>query len=123
LVKGKVAEEFGFYSINVLEMHKIDYLMYEEDAETVARSKPNPPMGPVIVPAVRECEYLLVINPPPHINREVMLLKKTFHKQFDHYQAVASKPHFTLGNFLTCEANEGEIIRQIAAVATRHASF
>lgn len=123
LVKGKVAEEFGFYSINVLEMHKIDYLMYEEDADTKARSKPNPQMGPVIVPAVKECEYLLVINPPPHINREVMLLKKTFHSQFDHYQAVASKPHLTLGNFLTCEANEGEIIRQIATVTTRHASF
>lgn len=77
-VKGKVAKEFGFYSINVLEMHKIDYVMYQDDAETKARSKPDPVIIPPVVPASKLCEYLLVISPPPHIDKEVMLWKKNF---------------------------------------------
>ncbi|MFI5135659.1 MAG: 2'-5' RNA ligase family protein, partial [Chitinophagales bacterium] len=69
----------------------------------------------------RQCEYLLVINPPPHVSKEVMLWKKKFHQQFDHYLAVVTKPHITLCDFLESEMKEPEIIKQIAAVACRHA--
>ncbi|MGB3076444.1 MAG: 2'-5' RNA ligase family protein, partial [Chitinophagales bacterium] len=123
LIKGKVAEEFGFYSINVTEMQKLDYLMYEEDAETKARSRPDPVITPVLVPASKQYQYLLVINPPPHIRNEVELLKKSFHRHFDHYQAVVSKPHITLCTFLMSGAKEAEVVKQIAAVAGRHAAF
>jgi hypothetical protein len=115
LIKGKVAEEFGFYSINVLQMHKLNYIMYESDAETVARSKPDPVATPVVVPASKQYEYLLVISPPPHIKHEVELIKKKFHRQFDHYQAIASKPQITLCNFIESEARESQIIKHVAA--------
>ncbi len=114
LIKGKVAEEFGFYSINVEEMHKIDYLMYEEDAETKARSKPDPVIVPPVVPASKQFEYKLAIIPPPHLQREVMLLKKKFHRQFDHYQSVISKPEIVLATFQESDAKENDFIRKIA---------
>ena len=119
LVKGKVAEEFGFYSINVEEMHKIDYLMYEEDAETKARSKPDPVIVPPVVPASKHFEYKLTIIPPPHVQREVMLLKKKFHRQFDHYQSVISKPEIVLGKFQESDAKETEIIRKIVEAVSK----
>jgi len=123
LIKGKVAEEFGFYSINVLEMHKIDYVMYEEDAETKARSKPDPVIVPPVVPASKQYEYLLVINPPPHVSNEVMMWKKKFHQQFDHYLAVIIPPQINLCNFSESGMKEGEIIKQIAAVTQQHSPF
>jgi 2'-5' RNA ligase len=123
VVKGKVAEEFGFYSINVIEMHKLDYLMYEDDAETIARSRPDPVIQTPVVPASRQYEYLLIIQPPPHVYREIEQLKKLFHRQFDHYQAVVSKPHIALCDFAESEAKEPELVKQIAAVAARHPSF
>jgi len=120
-VKGKVAEEFGFYSINVLEMYKIDYVMYEDDAETKARSQPDPLIVPPVVPASKECEYLLVISPPPHIEKEVMLWKKKFHQQFDHYSAVTNQPQITLCNFSDSESREMEIVKQVSGVVVQHA--
>lgn len=114
LITGKVTEEFGFYSINVEEMHKMDYLMYEEDAETKARSKPDPVMVPPVVPASKQFEYKLAIIPPPHVQREVMSLKKKFHRQFDHYPSVISKPEMVLCKFQESDAREADIIRRIA---------
>ena len=122
-IKGKVAEEFGFYSINVLEMYKLDYRMYEEDAEAKARSKPDPVVQPVVVPASKEYQYLLAINPPPLIRHEVEWLKKKFHRPFDHYQAVVSKPHLQLCSFLASGTKEPELIKKVTAVAARHTAF
>lgn len=122
-IKGKVAEEFGFYSINVLEMYKLDYRMYEEDAEAKARSKPDPVVQPVVVPASKEYQYLLAINPPPLIRHEVEWLKKKFHRHFDHYQAVVSKPHLQLCSFLASGTKEPELIKKVTAVAARHTAF
>lgn len=122
-IKGKVAEEFGFYSINVLEMHKLDYVMYDADADTIARSRPDPVIAPMVVPASKEYQYLLAINPPPHIRHEAELLKKNFHRHFDHYQAVTSRPHIELCSFLMSGTKEAEVVKQVSAVTGRHAPF
>jgi DNA polymerase-3 subunit alpha len=121
LLRGTVAEEFGFYSVNVEEMHKIEYLMYEEDAEERARSRPDPVVVPPVVARTRPFDYLLVISPPPHVWKEVELLKKKFHRQFDHYAAVTAKPQITLCHFSRSEAGEKDLIRPIAEVTQRQA--
>ncbi|HUM45357.1 MAG TPA: 2'-5' RNA ligase family protein, partial [Chitinophagales bacterium] len=123
VIKGRVAEEFEFYSINVTEMYRLDYVMYEESAEEQARSRPDPVIVPPVVAASRQMEYLLVISPPPHVSNEVMLLKKIFHRQFDHYGAVVTKPHITLCNFVQSEDLEQELLKRIALVAQKHAAF
>lgn len=122
-IRGKVAEEFGFYSINVQEMRKLDYVMYQEDAETLARTRPDPVIAPVVVPAAGEYQYLLAISLPPAIRHEVELLKKNFHRHFDHYQSVASKPRLELCSFLMSGAREAAVMKQVAAVACRQAPF
>lgn len=122
-IKGKVTEEFGFYSINVTELYKLDYIMYEEDAEARARSRPDPVVQPVVVPASKEYQYLLAIDPPPHIRYEVETLKKNFHRHFDHHQAVASKPYLQLCSFLASGTKEAELAAKVAAVAGKHAPF
>ncbi len=122
-IKGKVVEDFGFYSIDVVEMQKLDYVMYENDAESIARSKPDPIAMPVVVPSSKQYEYLLVIAPPPHIRQEIESLKKRFHRQFDHYQAIASKPDIILCNFLQSETMEPEMVRAIAKVSERCEPF
>src|SRR5258706_12053573 len=104
-------------------MHKLDYLMYEDDAEEKARSKPDPVIVPAVVPASMQYQYLLVISPPPHIWKEIELLKKKFHQRFDHYQAIASKPHITLSGFTESEMKQTEIVKQVAEVASRCAPF
>ncbi len=123
LIKGKVAEEFDFYSINVLEMHRIDYVMFEEDAESRARSRPDPVITPPVVPASKEFRYKLVIEPPPHVTREIMILKKRVHKHFDHYQAMVSQPNIMLCHFTESEMKEGELLKQISMVAHGQSSF
>jgi 2'-5' RNA ligase len=95
--------------------------MYEDDAETIARSRPDPVIVPPVVPASKQCEYLLVINPSPPVSKEVMLWKKRFHQQFDHYSAVVTKPDITLCNFFESDMSEQEIIKQIVNVTTLHA--
>jgi 2'-5' RNA ligase len=97
--------------------------MYEEDAETKARSKPDWGIAPTVVPASKQYEYLLVIDLPPHVSNEMMLLKKTFHRQFDHYPAVVTRPHITLCNFSESVMKEEEMIKGISAVTVRHAPF
>jgi 2'-5' RNA ligase len=116
-----VAEEFGFYSINVEEMHKIEYPMYEEDAEERARSRPDPAVVPPLVARTKPFDYLLVISPPPPVWKEVELLKKRFHRQFDHYAAVTATPQITLCYFSRSEAGEKDLIRPIAEVTQRQA--
>jgi 2'-5' RNA ligase len=120
LVKGKVTEEFGFYSINVLTMQKLDYVMYEEDAEERARSVPDPVIVPPVVPASKQYEYLLIISPPPHVRDELMLIKRKFHQQFDHYLAVVTKPHITLFDLKDSGNKEAELIKQLSAIISRH---
>ncbi|MCY7410552.1 MAG: 2'-5' RNA ligase family protein, partial [Chitinophagales bacterium] len=123
LVKGKVAEEFGFYSINVTEMHKINYVMYEEDAETLARSKPDPEIIPPVIKTSKQFQYQIAIVPPPHVCNEVMALKKKFHEQFNHYQAITLKPFITLCNFTLVELNEADLIKKIASICHQQFPF
>jgi DNA polymerase-3 subunit alpha len=118
---GTVTEEFGFYSLNVLEMHKLDYVMYEEDAETQARSRPDPVIVPPVVAASKEFDYLLVIAPPPHICKEVMEWKKELHRRLDHRAAVTDRPYLALCSFSESEQKESLLLKKISAVAAQHA--
>lgn len=123
LIKGKVTEEFGFYSLNVTEMHKLNYVMYEKDATEIARSNPDPVIKPVTVTRSKQYQYLIVITPPPHIRKEVEMLKKKFHHHFNHYQAVTSKPNIILCSFMMNETGEEAMVRKIASVTYTFSSF
>jgi 2'-5' RNA ligase len=57
------------------------------------------------------------------VSNEVMVWKKKFHQQFDHYLAVVIPPQITLCNFSESVMKEGEIIKEIAAVTQQHSPF
>jgi 2'-5' RNA ligase len=61
-------------------------------------------------------EYLLVISPPPQIKNEVMEIKKEFNERHQHIQAIKSKPHITLINFLLSDVEEESLLYKISEV-------
>jgi DNA polymerase IV len=63
-------------------------------------------------------EYLLVINPPSSLKKEVMELNAEFR-----LQAARSQPHITLVNFLLSDVEEESLLYKIEEVARFHASF
>jgi 2'-5' RNA ligase len=123
LILGKVAEEFGFFSINVEQMHKLDYTMYAEDAETLARSRPDPVVvAPAVLPA-ELYEYRLAIFTPPHITHEIILLRKTFSKNYNHVSMLSRQPAIVVAAFAESGSRENEIIKAIAAIAAGQVPF
>jgi DNA polymerase-4 len=68
-------------------------------------------------------EYLLVVSPPLSVKNEVMEIKNRFHTAHKHIQAIKSKPHITLINFMMSDAEEETLLYKIEQVAKSHEAF
>lgn len=68
-------------------------------------------------------EYLLAINPPRHIQREVMELKNQFQIRFKHPHSGKSLPHITLADFILSDLEEETLLYKIDQVAGFQSSF
>lgn len=56
-------------------------------------------------------EYLLIVQPMPNAYEAITEVKKVFAKKFDCAQALYSKPHITLINFVQLEMQEHKCIK------------
>jgi DNA polymerase-4 len=73
--------------------------------------------------AANALEYLLVISPPLPVQKEVMEIKNRFYTQLKHIQAIRSKPHITLANFVMRDVDEEALLYRIEEVMRFHFSF
>jgi 2'-5' RNA ligase len=68
-------------------------------------------------------EYLLVVNPSPDVNKQIMEEKQYFFDLYKEKVAVKTKPHITVANFLAKEAMEETIIRYMHRIISTQKSF
>jgi len=61
-------------------------------------------------------EYLLLIGPSKKIKKEIMRIKGTFYHDYNHIQAIKSKPHITLAHFDMYNSMEKALIIRINEV-------
>lgn len=62
-------------------------------------------------------QYLLAINPPTRISREVTAMKKPLMKSLGKGFALSSKPHLTLAGFPLSKKREGLLVRLLGEVS------
>ena len=62
-------------------------------------------------------EYLIVLNPHEDLRNRIMDVKKEFANAYQKPDAVYSKPHIILANFLQLEMMEPRLINRLNAIA------
>ena len=98
-------------------LKSIDTLYNLKKNNTMQTNKPATG-APVIA-----CEYLLVLSPPLSVKNEVMDIKNDFYSTYKHIQAIKSKPHLTLINFVMPDVEEEPLLYRLEEVARFHSSF
>ena len=68
-------------------------------------------------------EHLLFISPSQQVKDELMVFKKDFHNEYEHIQAIRSKPHITLINFGALNQEQELLIQKINEALSFHYSF
>jgi len=68
-------------------------------------------------------EYLLVVSPPEAVHESVMEIKQSFSGKYNQPDAVKSKPHITIANFLAMERMEDTLIRWMQRAVYEQESF
>ena len=68
-------------------------------------------------------EYLLVVNPNSAVNKKVMCEKQFFYDEYKEMDALKTKPHITLANFLAKEEMEETLIKWIQRICSNQQSF
>lgn len=71
-IRGRVVEDFGYHSIEVLQMHPVPYRIYEADASAVARRRPDPPAPRAVDCRLYRYEVALLL--PDAVAQEVRQL-------------------------------------------------
>ena len=62
-------------------------------------------------------EYLLILSPHEDLQNRIMDIKKDFAEKYSMPEALHSKPHLTLANFLQYDMMEPRIVTRLHAAA------
>ncbi len=75
-IRGKVVEEFGFYSLEVIQIHHVPYVMNAKQIEDMVRRRPDPVSPAAIYTLHRMVRYRLVARLPSAVQQRLQALQK-----------------------------------------------
>jgi len=71
-----------------------------------------------LTPAIHCCDYLLIIEPPRSVQKQIHAFKEYFRKSYRYPNAIVSKAHITVLKFRQYETFEKQLIRHFKRLAT-----
>jgi len=75
------------------------------------------------IPGYRYNEYLIILNPHEELRNKIMQVKKEFNDKYKSANALYSKPHIALVNFVQFEMMEERIVNRLKAIAMGYTPF
>ncbi len=76
-----------------------------------------------ILPGYRVYEYLLVMTPHEELRNRILQVRKSFSEEYKSAQAMASRPHLTLVNFMQYAMMEERLVNRLRVVAMGQTPF